>query len=851
MGKPVLRIILVMGLMLAFSSAPIESAHATSNWIDRTGSGTRNWQAVATNRDGTYLAAVENGTSGGAVWTSGDSGETWIERTGAGRRNWASISSSLDGSFLVAAVGGGDIYTSSNYGVDWMDQTSAGSRNWQSVHCDQNGANLDAVVYGGDIYTSADFGVTWVDRVAAGNRFWSSISASVQGQFIAATVQTQDPNASPEVGGDIYISSDFGETWVDQTSAGKRFWTSIAVNNDGFAVIAAEIPAEGVSSGNLWTSNSQGNDWTKQSGAGSRTWLSVAISADGRIWAGGTKFGNIYISTDQGATWSEESDGGKRAWVSIVFTSDGTKLLAAPYGEDIWQWFSPVPGPPLISYIGSGNIFEVTKIAFVPPYMGASAITRYEYSTDFGLMGTPYSWKPVENYKLFTNDVGKQIIVAYLPTISPPNPARSNSVSFAVRAINDNGNGFVGGNFTFNTLPDMPKPAYSIPIPSTNGFSTQITNWNPFATYAITDSQTMGSTTEPIASIDSDGLLTVTHLSSGATDTVTVQSTYFSTSLNKTFIKTSTVLGSTDQSKIPIPDPYMYTDWYPQGNIGISFQNPPLGFDFQNILGASYGCTATIGTCNASGPYGMQILDVPPGEVTDISITLSSPGYLTTTYSLTIKQLLAGLVPSIGPVTGTYDGCTFQILNYDSNFTFYVKEDDSQFHVSPSGNASITGFSANESHEELVTTSREGYETVKAYPSTDFFCTALATPPPSPVRQRVADVTPTPDPMPAPTASSTPSPVTAGEDALSWQSSQAAVKTYLRADALSQKKFSTLQRTNPALAKVLKSDLLLATKLANIVNPTPSEIATLNKFLAKFKKDIKTAAVALKTKAKK
>ena len=89
MKKPILRIILAMGLMLTFSSAPIESAHAaTSNWVQQTGSGTRSWQQVATSRDGVHLAAVENGTGVGAIWTSDDSGVTWFEKTGAGRRSW-------------------------------------------------------------------------------------------------------------------------------------------------------------------------------------------------------------------------------------------------------------------------------------------------------------------------------------------------------------------------------------------------------------------------------------------------------------------------------------------------------------------------------------------------------------------------------------------------------------------------------------------------------------------------------------------------------------------------------------------------------------------------------------------
>jgi hypothetical protein len=845
--KTSLRLAVVFSLVTLFLPSSVEVAHATtSNWVEHTGSGTRSWQQVATSTDGVHLAAVEVGTSVGSIWTSNDSGVTWLEKTGAPRRAWATISSSLDGSFLIAAVRGGDIYTSANYGETWRDQTSAGSRDWESVHCDQNGANLDAAVYGGDIYTSSDYGETWVDRVAAGNRYWSSISASVQGQYIAATVITEDASARPEVGGDIYISLDYGVTWKDETAAGKRFWSTISVNTNGF-IIAADIPAEGISSGYIWTSDTQGETWTKQVGAGSRTWLSVAISSDGRIWAGATKFGAIYISTDQGVTWTEEADCGLRAWGSIAFTSDGTKLIAAPFGDNIWEWFSPVPGPPAISPIGFSDIFEVVKIGFTPPYSGASAITRYEYSVDFGFLGEPYSWHPVEHYQLLTNGVGKQLILMYLPTHSPEDPTRSMSVLFTVRAINDSGNGYPSGNYLFNTLPAMPKPQYSIPIPHAHGFSSQITNFNPYATYSIMHSEVIGSTTEPSASINSDGLLTVSDLDPGAVDTVTVQASYRSESLNRTLVETSTVQGSTDASKIPIPDPYLFVSRITRDLVNVGAQNPHVGFDFQNIVGASYSCSASIGSCDlTSGPW-VQIRDLPPGQVVDITLELSSPGYQSTNYSISAKTLLPGLTPTIGSVSSTQDGCAFQVTNYDSNNYYYVQEDVSHFHISPSGMASITGLLPNETHEEYVSTSREGYEFVKAIDTTFFRCTAL--PAPVAVWHRAPDVPPAPAPTPpvAPVEVSPPSSTANTAQQQANQSAQKALGSLLKSNAPTLKLVSKLQSTNPAIAKLLKSDMQIAAKFAALASPTPSQVAALKIFLARFQSHLRMAASKAKT----
>ena len=60
--------------------------------------------------DGTKLAAAEYS---GSIYTSTDSGATWTERTSAGSRYWQSITSNSDGTKLAAvAAYNGYIYTS-------------------------------------------------------------------------------------------------------------------------------------------------------------------------------------------------------------------------------------------------------------------------------------------------------------------------------------------------------------------------------------------------------------------------------------------------------------------------------------------------------------------------------------------------------------------------------------------------------------------------------------------------------------------------------------------------------------------------------------------------------------------
>jgi photosystem II stability/assembly factor-like uncharacterized protein len=63
------------------------------------------------------------------------------------------VASSSDGTKLVAAISGGAIYTSSDSGVTWT-KTGAPAGYWSSVASSSNGTKLVAVVSYGCIYTS-------------------------------------------------------------------------------------------------------------------------------------------------------------------------------------------------------------------------------------------------------------------------------------------------------------------------------------------------------------------------------------------------------------------------------------------------------------------------------------------------------------------------------------------------------------------------------------------------------------------------------------------------------------------------------------------------------------------------
>jgi hypothetical protein len=82
-----------------------------------------------------------------------------------------------------------------------------------------DGTKQAAVVNGGQIYVSTDSGNTWTPKES--NRDWRSVAMSADGTKQAAVVY----------GGQIYVSTDSGNTWIVKES--NRSWCSVAMSADG------------------------------------------------------------------------------------------------------------------------------------------------------------------------------------------------------------------------------------------------------------------------------------------------------------------------------------------------------------------------------------------------------------------------------------------------------------------------------------------------------------------------------------------------------------------------------------------------------------------------------------------
>jgi len=319
-------------------------------WTERTG--LSNAISIVSSSDGTKLAAA---VSGGSIYTTTDSGANWTERTAAGTRSWSRITSSSDGTKLAATVGGGStgyIYTSTDSGATWTEQNNGDrgggfAKTWSSIASSSDGTKLVAGNNGGYIYTSTNSGANWTEQTNSGTYNWISIASSSDGTKLFAVANSAL----------IFKSTDGGTTWSSQSFSSMGFppyfpsFNSITCSSNG-STVAATVIMTG-SRDNIYTSTNSGSTWTERTTAGSRYWSSIASSSDGTKLAAAVSGGSIYVSTDSGASWNSESGAGSRNWTSITSASDGGILAASVSSASAWTRVEGAPTPPVAFFPNS------------------------------------------------------------------------------------------------------------------------------------------------------------------------------------------------------------------------------------------------------------------------------------------------------------------------------------------------------------------------------------------------------------------------------------------------------------------------------------------------------------------
>ena len=167
---------------------------------------------------------------------------------------------------------------------DTNENTFIKALKYKDIDISSDGKYQTAVVEDGSIYVSSNFGETWITRET--NRKWISISMTANGTIQTAVVK----------GGQVYISNNSGISWVARDSI--RNWQSVSISR-----ATGQYQTAVVSGGFIYRSSNHGTSWITR--GLSRDYIDIAISGNGETQTAIVFEGDIYISSDFGVSWTE------------------------------------------------------------------------------------------------------------------------------------------------------------------------------------------------------------------------------------------------------------------------------------------------------------------------------------------------------------------------------------------------------------------------------------------------------------------------------------------------------------------------------------------------------------------
>lgn len=291
--------------------------------------GNEKWLAVSLSTNGRYQSAI---TESGNVYVSNTYGTTRDVVFNIGESTGNSIAVSFTGMHQTISNGHG-IFVSEDYGQTWTKTYSDGTSTI-FVSISLNGQYQTMVSCGDNVYISNDYGVTWRKPLDENSDLYQSIEAfptagialSYNGMY--QTIVTEH----------IYISGDYGQSWKNVGSENEfddRNWQSIAMSSDGKFQSAIE------NGGDIYVSNDFGNTWVfvNDYSVMDKTWSHISISATGQYQTALEQNGNIYTSIDYGITWSMVTDStvAQKNWQWVSISSDGLYQTAVEYDGSIYM----------------------------------------------------------------------------------------------------------------------------------------------------------------------------------------------------------------------------------------------------------------------------------------------------------------------------------------------------------------------------------------------------------------------------------------------------------------------------------------------------------------------------------
>lgn len=251
---------------------------------------------------------------------------TWTQQSGVTTRGYVKLSINDTGTTGICHVAGQGPYVVTNAntaGASWTLSTTGltGTSFGQTCLARSSPSVMYCVASAASYpYKSTDTGATWTQLSTPNNTLaWTSIKCNYTGTIVFAS----------QANGSLYLSSDGGTSWTQQSGAGVRNWTAVYLSDNGQVLVAL------VNSGNIWVSVNGGGIWTPR--ATSRSWAHIAGSSDGGVLLAGANSpgsgqANLYRSTDYGTTWTATAASqivNAPAIGGIACTINGNKLMAS------------------------------------------------------------------------------------------------------------------------------------------------------------------------------------------------------------------------------------------------------------------------------------------------------------------------------------------------------------------------------------------------------------------------------------------------------------------------------------------------------------------------------------------
>jgi photosystem II stability/assembly factor-like uncharacterized protein len=268
----------------------------------------------------------------------------------------------------------------SNFGQYWVVLYSS-QINWLAISMNSSGEYQAGINDTGNIFVSSDYGQTWSIKYNIGIATSNCVAISYTGQYQTASN-----------GENIYISIDYGMSWSLVFNLGKsNIFLCISLTGQYQTIVSC--------GDTVYTSNNYGLTWSGITDTNLDIYNSIetfptaglAISYNGQYQTIVSE--NIYLSSDYGVTWinvSPQNNLDDRNWEGVAMSSTGHYQTAIDSGGDI---YTSLDYGNTWTYVNHPNVIDREWQAIAMSSSGEYQIALEKQgsvfiSTDFGLNWT-------------------------------------------------------------------------------------------------------------------------------------------------------------------------------------------------------------------------------------------------------------------------------------------------------------------------------------------------------------------------------------------------------------------------------------------------------------------------------